>query len=66
MHKMNKVKSEKLQASYAIAAAQNLYSQFNVFIFQTLPNDIFSTRQFVLGMVTQNWMMKAQLPQLEN
>ena len=39
MHKMNKVKSEKLQASYAIAAAQNLNSQFNVFIFQTLPNN---------------------------
>ena len=29
MHKMNNVKSEKLQASYAIAAAQkNLNSQF--------------------------------------
>ena len=35
------------------------------FIFQTLPNDIFSTKQFVLGL-TQYWMMKAQLPQLEN
>ena len=31
-----------------------------------LPNDIFSTKQFVLGL-KQNWMMKAaQLPQLEN